>query len=50
MGIIFVLVTFLTGVGLIWWIVELWLINKRLREYNNDVALNLARELKLMTA
>ena len=42
--------TFLTGVGLIWWIVELWLINKRLREYNNDVALNLARELKLMTA
>ena len=49
MGIIYVPICLFTGIGLVWWLIELFLIGKRLNEYNNKVAVDLAREMKLMT-
>ena len=48
MGFLFILCC-LTIIGFIWWPIELCLINKRLKEYNDQQAINLAREMKLMS-
>ena len=45
MGIFFWLT--LGGLGW-WWIIEIFLSPKRANDYNDEIALNLARDLKLM--
>ena len=37
-----------TVVGWVWWVIERCLIGKRLREHNEQIAVNLARDLKIM--
>ena len=47
LGIVYILLM-LAGPGFIWWIVEICLAEKRLREYNDRIALNIAHNLKIM--
>ena len=47
MGIFF-LVCCVTVIGFVWWPVELCMVGKRVREHNGELAVNLARDLKLM--
>ena len=49
LGVIYVLVCFCTIIGLVWWLIELCMVKKRVREYNGDLALNIARDMKIMT-
>ena len=47
MGILFILAC-LTLIGFLWWPIELCLVGKRVREYNGELAVNLARDMKIM--
>ena len=48
LGILYVLCCF-TLIGSVWWVIELFLIGKRLNERNDELAVNLARDMRLMT-
>lgn len=48
LGIIYLLVM-LTVFGFIWWIIELCMTAKRVREYNDEIAVDLARDMKILT-
>ncbi len=40
----------LTGGGfLVWWFIEIFLVSRRVNEYNAAIATNIARDLRLMT-
>ena len=44
------LIFWLTGGGMfIWWVIEWFLTPKRVREYNDKVATEIARDLSIMT-
>ena len=49
LGIIYLICLF-TVFGFVWWIIELCLIRSRLKEHNGRVAVDLAREMSLMSA
>ena len=51
LGIVFILVMVATlGLALPWWIVEMCITGKRVRDHNETLAVNLARDMKIMTA
>ena len=47
MGILYLL-ALCTMVGSVWWVIELFLIGKRLDDHNRELAVNLARDMKIM--
>ena len=50
LGIVFILVMVCTvGLALPWWIVELCIAGKRVREYNEALAVNLARDMRIVS-
>lgn len=48
LGVVYVVTMFFT-IGFIWWAVEICMIGKRLRDHNDELAVNLMRDMKILT-
>ena len=48
LGVVYILVC-LTVLGFVWYFVEICMIGKRMRDHNYDLAVNIARDMKIMS-
>ncbi len=48
LGVVYVLVC-TTLIGLIWWAIELCMVGKRVQEYNDRIAVDIVRDMKMLT-
>ena len=48
LGVVYILVCF-TVLEFVWYFVEICMIGKRMRDHNNDLAVSIARDMKIMS-
>ena len=49
LGVVYIIVCLLPLFGLVWWVFEISMIRKRLRDHNDALAVNLMRDMKITT-